>query len=378
MFLELGLSPEKGHRAGVTQLTWPKQRRSIAALSSAIQEPHMQKWIRDRMKRRKKKTGTDVTPANDQNPPLQPAYPESSEPGTDDSEDAVVNDAAPEPEVAAEEAASGVRPAKKAAKKSPRRRKKRKPEQPAIDAVDDISREEIAPVAPLTPRGSAHEESPEPVATATVPPVAIEEPETAPVPELQPVAAASPVQPAAPQQKKPQRASKGAVILAVGLPGSGKSTWFHRHGVSALSSDKIRELLFDNPTEQRHQDLVFGTLRSLLRARLIARMPMNYVDATNLSPKERRHWIKMAKDFGYEAQAVYFDVPQEVCMERNRRRNRVVPEDVMNRMGAKLRPPTFDEGFSKIIVVRVKQKAGEGPVQKEELPGHDEPAAETE
>lgn len=122
----------------------------------------------------------------------------------------------------------------------------------------------------------------------------------------------------------------------------------------------VRHVLFDNPTEQRFQDLVFGTLRSLLRARLIARMPMNYVDATNLSPKERRHWIKMAKDFGYEVHAVYFDVPLEVCMDRNRRRGRVVPDDVMQRMSAKLRPPTFDEGFSKIIVVRVKHKAGEG------------------
>ncbi len=43
-------------------------------------------------------------------------------------------------------------------------------------------------------------------------------------------------------------------------------------------------------------------------------------------------------------------------MERNQRRQRVVPEDVMQRMAAKLRPPTFDEGFAKIIVVRVKKK----------------------
>ncbi len=158
-------------------------------------------------------------------------------------------------------------------------------------------------------------------------------------------------------------AAKGAVILSVGLPGSGKTTWFKRRGVAPLSSDLLRSLLFDDATEQRHQDLVFSSLRALLRARLMARMPQNYVDATNLSPKERRHWIRMARDFGYEAHAVYFDVPLETCMERNRRRQRIVPEDVMHRMAAKLRPPTFEEGFSKIIVVRVKQKppGEEGP-----------------
>jgi len=37
-------------------------------------------------------------------------------------------------------------------------------------------------------------------------------------------------------------------------------------------------------------------------------MPLNYVDATNLSIHERRQWIKMAKSFGYETQAVFFDV----------------------------------------------------------------------
>ncbi len=144
-------------------------------------------------------------------------------------------------------------------------------------------------------------------------------------------------------------------MLAIGLPGSGKSTWFRRRGVVPLSSDLLRTLLFDNITEQRYQDLVFSTLRSLLRARLIAHMPWNYVDATNLSPHERRGWIKMARDFGYDVQAVFFDVPLEVCLERNLRRGRVVPEEVMQRMVGKLRPPTFEEGISKITVVRVKQ-----------------------
>ena len=126
-----------------------------------------------------------------------------------------------------------------------------------------------------------------------------------------------------------------------------------------LSSDLLRSLLFDDPHEQRFQDLVFSNLRSMLRARLIARRPANYVDATNLTPHERHSWIKLAKDFGYEPQAVYFDVPVEVCLERNRRRSRIVAEDVMTRMAAKLKAPTFEEGFAKITVVRVKKKAGE-------------------
>jgi hypothetical protein len=33
-----------------------------------------------------------------------------------------------------------------------------------------------------------------------------------------------------------------------------------------------------------------------------------------------------------------------------------VEDDVMRKMAAKLKPPTFEEGFSKITVVRVKPK----------------------
>lgn len=166
--------------------------------------------------------------------------------------------------------------------------------------------------------------------------------------------------PGAPEQRpiqagKAARPPKGVVVLAIGLPGSGKTTWFKRRGVTPLSSDLLRSILFDDITEQRWQGLVFSTLRSLLRARLIAKMPWNYVDASNLAPHERRQWIKMAKGFGYDVNAVFFDVPLEVCLERNRKRERQVKEELVRRMAAKLKPPSFEEGFSKITVVRVKK-----------------------
>jgi predicted kinase len=167
--------------------------------------------------------------------------------------------------------------------------------------------------------------------------------------ETQPESLAQP-----PAPLEPAKSPKGYVVLTIGLPGSGKTTWFKRRGVTPLSSDMLRSILFDDITEQRYQGLVFSTLRSLLRARLIAKMPWNYVDATNLSPHERRQWIKMARSFGYEVHAVFFDVPFEICMERNTKRDRMVNEESMAKMQERLRPPSFKEGFHKITVVRVK------------------------
>ncbi|NYF80928.1 ATP-binding protein [Granulicella arctica] len=177
--------------------------------------------------------------------------------------------------------------------------------------------------------------------------------------ETQPESLATPPDELTPVTKKSPR---GYVVLTIGLPGSGKTTWYKRRGVTPLSSDLLRTLLFDDITDQRYQGLVFSTLRSLLRARLIAKMPWNYVDATNLSPHERRQWIKMAKSFEYEVQAVFFDVPLAVCLERNSKRDRQVTDEVMHKMAERLRPPTFKEGFEKITVVRVKGQPGAEPV----------------
>lgn len=154
-------------------------------------------------------------------------------------------------------------------------------------------------------------------------------------------------------------------MLAIGLPGAGKSTYFARKGIAPLSSDLIRELLYDNAGDQRHPEWVFAVLRDLLRHRLGAGAQTTYIDATNLTRYFRRAFLQIAREFGCAAEALYFDVPLEVCLERNRKRQnlpggtagpardaRVVPEDVMRRMARRIEPPTREEGFSRIVIVR--------------------------
>lgn len=141
------------------------------------------------------------------------------------------------------------------------------------------------------------------------------------------------------------------LVVLVGLPGSGKTSYLEQIGAHGLSSDLIRELLADDETDQTIHDRVFETLRYLLRQRLALGRPVTYIDATNLTPEERQPYIGIGRSYGCEMEAIYFDLPLAVCRERNARRHRVVPEDALAKMAAKLVPPSPAEGFDRVTVL---------------------------
>ena len=353
----------------------------------------MREWMREQLMRRRSKRGPNDSESTgkigqelpqNQLAPLRPAYPEAAPASSEPPSSAPVTASPTAPAPDRSSAPQGEAKKPEAARSGRGRRRRggsgrgpRKDKPGALDAAGaslpgsadagDSDHDLNAtgsegldgPAGEFEdrPAHQAGEEPEEPVQTHGT--EAVPEPAGKLVHETQPDSPSVP--PPAPQPAGGPRQPRGFVVLTIGLPGSGKTTWFKRRSVTPLSSDMLRGILFDDITEQRYQGLVFSTLRSLLRARLIAKMPWNYVDATNLSPHERRQWIKMATSFGYDVHAVFFDVPFAVCMERNHRRERVVSDEVMEKMNERLRPPSFKEGFSKITVVRVKGVAGSMP-----------------
>ncbi|MCW5962623.1 MAG: ATP-binding protein [Bryobacterales bacterium] len=142
------------------------------------------------------------------------------------------------------------------------------------------------------------------------------------------------------------------IVLAVGLPASGKSTWFAQLRVQPLSSDAMRAMLFDSEEDQTNHRVVFATLRWMLRKRLELRRPATYLDATHLTRWERSPYLHLANLVECEVEALWFDEPFEVCLQRNAARERVVPESAMRRMRDRFEPPLLAEGFSRITIVR--------------------------
>jgi predicted kinase len=144
---------------------------------------------------------------------------------------------------------------------------------------------------------------------------------------------------------------KPRVILAVGLPGSGKSTYFANLGAHAISSDAIRLQLADDESDQTIHARVFATMRYLLKQRIELGRLVTYIDATNLTRRDRRPFIRLAQKHECDIEALFFDIPLEVCRARNSSRSRLVPNQVLDRMAAKLAPPSVEEGFRVVTVI---------------------------
>src|SRR5437764_9616538 len=116
----------------------------------------------------------------------------------------------------------------------------------------------------------------------------------------------------------------------------------------------MRKLLADDETDQSLHPAVFRTLRFLLNRRIEIGRPVTYIDATNLTPRERRPYLRIGRRRNCEVEAVFFDVPLDTCRARNALRQRIVPEEALVNMAAKLVPPTLEEGFARGELVSQK------------------------
>jgi len=137
------------------------------------------------------------------------------------------------------------------------------------------------------------------------------------------------------------------IVITVGLPGSGKSTYLKKLGVNAISSDEIRRLIADDPEEQSIHAAVFSTIRYLIRQRIRA--------GRRVTRWERRPYIALARRNNCKLEALFFDVPVEACIQRNQNRGRVVPEAAILRMAGRLEAPARKEGFARIIRLRSRR-----------------------
>jgi predicted kinase len=162
------------------------------------------------------------------------------------------------------------------------------------------------------------------------------------------------------------------VIVGIGIPGSGKTTvlrkFAEKYAYVYLCPDDIRKELTGSEADQSKNSAVWSeALRRL--AEEIKEGKTVVFDATFANFEQRREFLKFARDNGAEKiQGVYLDTPLETAKERNRIRERKVPEHALERMDKKLHefPPTIADGFDSVFTLNEKQEFIEGEKEGEE------------
>lgn len=112
-----------------------------------------------------------------------------------------------------------------------------------------------------------------------------------------------------------------ALVLLVGPSGSGKSSFARKHfkPTEVLSSDYCRGLVCDDENDQTISKEAFEVLYFIATKRL-GQQKLTVVDATNVKPEDRKGLITLARELHTLAVAIVFNIPAQLCHERNAQR----------------------------------------------------------
>ena len=149
---------------------------------------------------------------------------------------------------------------------------------------------------------------------------------------------------------------KGMLIVTVGLPSSGKTSWVddfigenQGKAIDVISSDKIREEVFNDIEDQNHNSEVFDLMKRRTKESL-SQGHIAIYEATNISSKRRRALLKELNKYYDKAICLFKYKRLTACQIDNEKRDREVPSNVIDRMYRNFEIPHKSEGFDEIIV----------------------------
>ncbi len=163
-----------------------------------------------------------------------------------------------------------------------------------------------------------------------------------------------------------------SLVILIGASGSGKSTFARAHfkPTEILSSDFFRGLVSDDENDQNATIPAFEALH-FVAAKRLALGKLTVIDATNVQKEAREMLVELAKQFHVFPVAIVLNVPEKLCVERNRARpdRQFGPHVIRNQMSDLRRSISHlrDEGFRYQFVLRSPQEIDAVTVERTPL-----------
>lgn len=102
------------------------------------------------------------------------------------------------------------------------------------------------------------------------------------------------------------------LVMTVGLPRSGKSTWAKAQGVPIVNPDAIRLAVHGQRYRAEAEPLVWSIAQVMVRALFGAGHETVILDATNMNEYRRDQWRSTEWTRAFKI----FDTPVDVCLAR--------------------------------------------------------------
>jgi predicted kinase len=142
------------------------------------------------------------------------------------------------------------------------------------------------------------------------------------------------------------------LIVLVGVPGSGKSTWASRNASEAVivSQDDLIDAITPSGFQYSARPIYGAAEEAVARSALgLGRLVI--IDRTNRTRSLRQRWLALAREANCPAVAIVMSADIETCRVRNNARNhrRKVCTERMERMISLFELPSLEEGFARIV-----------------------------
>lgn len=163
-----------------------------------------------------------------------------------------------------------------------------------------------------------------------------------------------------------------ALVVLIGPSGCGKSTFARTHfkPTEVLSSDFCRGLVSDDENDQSSSEDAFAVLHFVATKRLAAGK-LTVIDATNVQAEDRKHLLALAREYHVLPVALVFNLPEQICHERNRHRSdRNFGPHVVRRQLSQMRRSIHDlkrEGFRNFYTFYTPQQVDAAEIERQPL-----------
>lgn len=154
------------------------------------------------------------------------------------------------------------------------------------------------------------------------------------------------------------------IVLVCGLPAAGKSEfakkYFENTERDRVNRKEIHRMLYEmihfgKKWSEQHFDALDDFLIKHVERKIIEQLLQNkrkvLIDSTSVSAESRKKYTSVAHQLHKTIGVIFINSKSLTCLERNRKREDPIPEQIIGRLSASITLPDRTEGFKEVLIL---------------------------